>query len=236
VTLDITPTGIREGVVSTEETGASIQPITTAIEGSHITSKCLDIASSTETTDNTSTLATDPESVPEGLVFNDDTKGVTITSSPTEEASVATSSSMEALLTPESGDDNQTEQLTEKADVVLEDSVSTIEIASPVSVPFEDDLLTSIHLSTAEVKCTDYTPPAHHTEDIATGYVDSSTTLIEDAGVSPDFVFSQPPSTTPLVWDVVCTAGFALSSVPWLRIGVATAGLMVDVAATLLRR
>lgn len=215
VTLDTTPTNIQESVVLTDKLEVATQPIATAVEGSHTTPMCLDTVSSTEINDDTSTTAVDHESVLEGLESDDDTEETTITfSSPAKEAPVVTSSSIEPLLTSGSGDD----------------------IAGPVPVTVEDDNPSSTHLSTAEVKFVDYTTPADCTEDISTGYVDSSTTLIEDAGVAPDLVFSQPPPTTPLVWDVVCTAGFALSSLPWLRMGVAAAGIVVDVAATLLRR
>jgi hypothetical protein len=140
-----------------------------------------------------------------------------------------------ALCNNESAEHNKTEQLREEADVVLEDDASPIEIASPVPVPSEDDITHESLPSTVNIEHAAYVPPAHCPEDVTTTDVVNSLLLVEDAGVSPDFVFPQPPPTTPLVWDVVCTAGFALSSVPWLRIGVATAGLVVDVATTLLR-
>ena len=235
VTLDTTPTNIQEGV-ATKKTEADIQPITTAIEGSHTTPTCLDTVSSTVITDNISTSAAAHESVLEGLASDDDTEETTITfSSPTEEAPSATSSS-QALLPPKSADDNQTKHPTEEAGAVPEDSESSSEIASPVPVTVEADVISSTDLSSIKVESSDYTPPAHCSEDAAIAHVESLPSLIKDAGVSPGFVFSQPPPTTPLVWDVVCTTGFALSSLPWLRMGVAAAGIVVDVAATLLRR
>lgn len=223
-------------IASAEKKQAPTSPISTATEGSHTTPTCLDIVSSTEITEDTSTSMADHESVPEGLVFDDDTKAVAISfSSPTEEAPVTTPPSPAALLTSESGDDNQTKQLVEEVGVVPEDLEPSIETASSVSVTFEDDITHTFLPSTVNVEHAAYIPPAHCTEDTPTAHGDSLSSLIETAGFPQDLDLIQPPPTNSLVWDTVCTAGFALSSVPWLRIGVATAGIVVDVAATLLR-
>lgn len=239
VTLHFAPTNIQECIMFTEKTEATICSIPTTIEGGHITSTCLDIVSSTETTeiiDDTSTSAADHEIVLEGLVSDNDTKSITITfSSPTEEAPVATSASLEAFLTSESADHSQTEQLAEEGNVVPEGFAPTTECTSPVLMPVEDNYTSSTHLRTAEIKSVDCSPSAHYTEDVTITDVDSLLLLIEDAGFSQDPALMQPSHTKSLVWDVVRTAGFALLSVPWLRIGVAAAGIVVDVAATLLR-
>lgn len=195
----------------------------------------LDTVSSTEITDTTSTSAADNGSVCERIVPDEDAQTVPITISEFAVEVAVVKLSSEVMPTPECADDNQTEQTAEEAGAVPEDSELSSGITSPVPVTVEADVVSSTDLSTTKVESNDYITPADCTEDVATGYVDSSTTLIEDAGVSPDTVFCQPPPTTPLVWDVVCTAGFALSSLPWLRMGVAAAGIVVDVAATLLR-
>ena len=236
VTLDTTPTNIQEGVVFTESMEAVTQPITTAIEGIHTIPMCLDTVSSSEITDNTSTSAAAHRSVCKSLVSDEDAQTVPVSILDFAVDVAVVKLPPGVMPTPECADDKPTEQPTEEVGAVPEDSESSSGITSPAPVTIEADVISATDLSTTKVESHDYTPPADCTEDVATGYVDSPTTLIEDAGVSPDTVFCQPPPTTPLVWDVVCTAGFALSSLPWLRMGVAAAGIVVDVAATLLHR
>lgn len=238
VTLNFASSDVQQCITSAEKEQALTSLISTATEGSHTTPTCLDIESSTDIadiTEDTSTSVADYKSVYEGLVSDDDTQAAIIPSlSLTEEAPVSTLSFPATLLISESGDDNQTELLVGEADVVPEDLELSIESASSVSVTFEDDITHASLPSTVNVEHAAYIPPALYTEDTTTTVVDLLSP-IEDAGFSQNLALSQPSSTTTLAWEVVCTAGFALSSVPWLRIGVATAGIVVDVAATLLR-
>ncbi|KAG9203911.1 hypothetical protein G6514_002072 [Epicoccum nigrum] len=234
VILNFAPSDTLQCIASIEKEQANPSRTPTTIGGSPITPPCLETSPNNKTTDNTPASTGDYESVHGGFVFDEDTQVVTVNS--VGEVPAVNLPSLGALFDNESADHDQTEQLSEEAEVALEDSVPTIEIPSPVPVTVEADMPSSTDLSAAIIKSTDCTSPAHHAEDALTAHVDSVTPLIETAGFSPDPVLSQPPPATPLAWDAVCTTGFAMSSVPWLRIGVAAAGIVIDVASTLLRR
>jgi hypothetical protein len=237
VILNFAPSDTLQCIASMEKEQANSSRTPTTIGGSPVTLPCLETSPNNKTTDNTPASTGGYDSVHGGFVFDEDTQTATVLIfNSVGEVPVVNLPCLGALFDIESADHNQTEQLSEEAGVALEDSVPTIEIPSPVPVTVEADMPSSTDLSAAIVKSTDYTSPAHHAEDALTAHVDSVTPFIETTGFSPDPVLSQPPSATPFAWDVVCTAGFAMSSVPWLRIGVAAAGIVVDVASTLLRR
>lgn len=81
----------------------------------------------------------------------------------------------------------------------------------------------------------------NHSKDDAIAVPAESSSLIKASIVachrpSPDLKYTQDPTSTSLVWSTVATGWFALSSLPWGRIAVAAAGVLVDVAAFVARR
>lgn len=80
-----------------------------------------------------------------------------------------------------------------------------------------------------------------HSKDNAITVPAESASLIKASIVashrpSPDLKYIQDPTSTSLVWSTVAAGWFALSSLPWGRIVVAAAGVLVDVAALVARR
>ncbi|KAJ4332044.1 hypothetical protein N0V95_009759 [Ascochyta clinopodiicola] len=69
-----------------------------------------------------------------------------------------------------------------------------------------------------------------------TSTIGDSTPLVKTHYPSPDLKYIHDPSNDSLVWNTVAASWFAISSVPWSHVAVATAGALVDVVAFVARR